>query len=84
MALSYVQAAQSGARFNLWVTIGECSKVICWGTWAELSELVQPIISDGPPIRAVHVLPDGEEPSFTPDHLFNDADDNADFYHVQP
>lgn len=75
MTTSYIEAAQNGSRFNLWVTIEDCSKVICFGTWAELIELVQPVL-DGS-IRAVHVLPDGEEPDFTysPSTVFFDDED---------
>lgn len=76
MTLSYCQQAASNSRFNLWVTIGDHSKVVCWGAWAELIELVDPIMAD--PVRAVHVLPDGEEPTFSPADLFTDEDNEED------
>ena len=78
MTTSYIEAAQNGSRFNLWVTIEDCSKVICFGPWAELIELVPPVLDE--PIRAVHVLPDGEEPDFTysPSTVFfNDDEDEC-------
>jgi|LakMenEpi03Aug12_release.lakeMendotaPanAssembly.Ray.scaffolds.fasta_scaffold112335_5 hypothetical protein len=45
-------------RFNLWVTINEHSKVICWGEQSEMNDIA---LQAGLP-GDVHVLPDGHEP----------------------
>ena len=77
MTLSYCEQAANGSRFNLWVTVEDHSKVICYGTWEELVEFVQPIIGDRS-VRAVHVLPDQEEPTFIPSDAFSDEDEDSD------
>lgn len=64
------------SRFNLWVSYHDGSKVLCWGDWADMAELAQPVLAELPgKAKAVHVLPDGEEPSWVPnseEHHFND------------
>jgi hypothetical protein len=48
-------------RYNLWLTIGDHSKVIVYGTQQDMNDLACSYVklSD---LGDVHVLPDGEEP----------------------
>lgn len=49
-------------RYNLWVTIDDHSKVMCYGSLSEMNDLA----FDGFFLSSVggdvHVLPDGDEP----------------------
>jgi len=48
-------------RYNLWLTIAGCSKVICYGRQEEMNDLA---LGSGKlaDYGQVHVLPDGLEP----------------------
>ena len=56
-------------RYNLWVADQNSSRIICYGEQSDLNNLAISALA-GLPI-SVHVLPDGEEPDFTPRKTMN-------------
>lgn len=50
--------AMADDRFNLWLTIGDHSKIICYGSRSDMNILALSAGIGGD----VHVLPDGTEP----------------------
>ncbi len=49
-------------RFNLWLTIDQHSKVLCFGPQCEMNDIALHCFA-GMGVN-VHVLPDGHEPEF--------------------
>lgn len=49
-------------RFNLWIDVGDCRKVVCYGSRGEMNDLALSLT--GVP-GDVHVLPDCDEPGDT-------------------
>lgn len=55
-------AVETTERHNLWLTIKDHSKIICYGTRSDMNDVALLAGIEG----SVHVLPDGLEPNEPP------------------